>query len=331
MSTKKNYLKYIAILLGVVFLVAAAFLFLTLWERGQGNFETQETADGVLTYEGREYVRNDQLETFLIIGLDRYENSEVSDAHGTGVQADFLLLLVFDNENRQSTAIQINRDTMTQVNKLSIGGTSVVSSYTQQIALSYNMVEDDNEKIRCRNTIDSVEYLLKGVKVDHYFALTMDAVAASCDAVGGVEVTVLDDFTGIDDTLVEGQTVTLTGTTALRYVRTRYGLEDSSNSSRMERQQQYINALYDKAMSLIEADEGFVVELVDAIDDYVVYDSSDQKMQKFMEKFDDYEFLGIRELEGESKLGEEFVEFYADEDAVRKLVIDLFYVPKDEG
>lgn len=331
MNTKRRYLKYVAVLLVVIFLVTAAFMLLTIWENRQSGFDAGQEHDGTISFEGREYVRKDQLETFLVLGLDRYEGSDVSDAHGTGVQSDFLMLLVFNNETRQSTAIHINRDAMTKVNKLSIGGTGVVESYTKQIALAYNMVDDDNDKIRCRNTIDSVEYLLDGVDVDHYFALTMDAVAASCDAVDGVEVTVLDDFTGIDDTLVKGQQVTLTGAQALRYVRTRYGLEDSSNSSRMERQQQYINALYDKAMSRIRNDESFIITLVDAIDNYVVYDSSDQKMQKFIEKFDDYEFLGIRQLEGESKLGEEFVEFYADEAATRQLVIDLFYQPKDEA
>ena len=331
MKTKRRYLKYVAVLLVVIFLVTAAFLFLTIWERQQGGYNAGQEDDGIVTFEGRDYVRKDQLETFLVLGLDRYEGSAVSDAHGTGVQSDFLMLLVFNNETRQSTAIHINRDAMTKVNKLSIGGTAVVESYTKQIALAYNLVEDDNDKIRCRNAIDSVEYLLNGVKVDHYFALTMDAVAASCDAVGGVEVTVLDDFTGIDDTLVEGRKVTLSGEQALRYVRTRYGLEDSSNSSRMERQQQYINALYDKAMSRIRNDESFIITLADAIDDYVVYDSSNHKMQKFMEKFDDYEFLGIRELEGESRMGEEFVEFYADETAARRLVVDLFYQPKDEA
>lgn len=330
MSTNRHYLKYVAVLLGAIFLIAAAFMALTLWENRQGDFPEQENNHGVLTYNGRDYVRKDQIDTFLVLGLDRYEDSAVSDAHGTGVQADFLMLLVFDHENRQCTAVQINRDAMTKVNRLSIGGTAVLESEIKQIALAYNMVEDDNDKIRCRNTIDAVEHLLDGVKVNHYFALTMDAVSASCDAVGGVEVTVLADFTGIDDTLVEGQKVTLNGTQALRYVRTRYGLEDSTNSSRMERQQQYINALYDKAMAQARTDESFMIKLVDAIDEYVVYDSSNEKMQQYAEKFDDYEFLGIRELEGESKIGEEFMEFYADEDATRKLVIDLFYKPKNE-
>lgn len=324
MNTKNNYLKYVAIALVFVFFIAAAFLLLQVWENTKGRFPVSGTEDGVIKYKGQDYVYKDNIETFLVLGLDKYEGADSAESHESGVQADFLMLFVFNNETKQSTAIQINRDTMTKVNKLSVGGTSVVESYTRQIALAYNYVNDDNDKIRCRNTKDSVEYLLKGIKIDHYLSLTMDAVAASCDLVDGVEVTVLDDFTGIDDALVKGEKVTLTGEQALRYVRTRYGLEDSTNSTRMKRQQQYIEALCDKIESCNQADEGFVVKLVDTMDDYVVYDSSDQKMLKFAEKFDNYEFLGIRDIKGETKLGEEFVEFYPEEDSVWNLVIDLF-------
>ena len=328
MKTKNNYLKYIAIALVIVFLIAAAFLFLEVWENREGRFPVSGTEDGVVEYNGKEYVQKDNIETFLVLGLDKYEGFDSADSHESVVQTDFLMLFVFDNETKQSTAIHINRDTMTKVNKLSVGGTSVVETYVKQIALAYNYVNDDNDKIRCRNTKDSVEYLLNGIKVDHYFAVTLDAVAASCDLVGGVEITVLDDFTGIDDELIKGEKITLIGEQALRYVRTRYGLEDSSNSARMKRQQQYINALYDKICSCIEADDEFILKMVDTIDEYVVYDSSDKKMSKFAEKFDDYEFLGIREIDGESKLGEEFIEFYPDEDSIWEIVIDLFYTPK---
>lgn len=328
MRTKNNYLKYIAISLVIVFLIAAAFLLLEVWENRAGKFPVSSIEDGVVEYNGKEYVLKDDIETFLVLGLDKYEGADFAESHESGVQADFLMLFVFDNETKQCTAIQINRDTMTKVNKLSVGGTSIVETYIKQIALAYNYANADNDKIKCRNTKDSVEYLLNGVTVDHYFSLTMDAVSASCDLVGGVEVTVLDDFSGIDDTLVKGEKVTLTGEQALRYVRTRYGLEDSTNSTRMARQQQYIDALYDKINSCIEADDEFIVKFVDTIDDYVVYDSSDQKMLKLAEKFDDYEFLGTKEIKGESKLGKEFVEFYPDEESIWNIVIDLFYTPK---
>lgn len=325
-KTKNNHLKYVAIILVLIFLIAAAFLVIEVWENRQGRFPVSSTEDGVVSYNGVDYVYKDNIETFLVLGLDKYEGSDSADSHESGVQADFLMLFVFDNNTKKSTAVQINRDTMTKINKLGIGGVKV-DSLTAQIALAYNYASD-NDKVKCRNVKDSVEYLLNGIKIDHYLSLTMDAVPASCNLVGGVEVTVLDDFTGIDDTLVKGEKVTLTGEQALRYVRTRYGLEDSTNNTRMARQQQYINALYEKVNSKIAADDEFLVKLVETMDDYIVYDSSDQRMLDFAEKFDDYEFLGIQEIEGESKLGEKFVEFYPNEDYIWSLVIDLFYAPK---
>ncbi|MBQ7170758.1 MAG: LCP family protein [Clostridia bacterium] len=320
-------LKYLGIMLAVVFLIAAALLFLEVWEKERGRFPDSGTEDGIVVYRGQTYKYKDTIETFLVLGLDKQDGADPAAAQADGVQTDFLMLFVFDNETEQCAAIHINRDTVTKVKRLSLGGTSVVGTYTEQIALAYNYANSENHKIRCRNTKDSVEFLLDGAKVDHYLSVTMDFVVAGCDLVGGVEVTVLDDFTGIDDALVKGKTVTLTGEQALRYVRTRYGLEDSTNLRRMERQRQYINAWYAKAVSRIKEDSAFALELVDTLGDYVVYDSSEHRLQKFAEKFDRYEFLGIREPEGRTEVGEEFLEFYPDEESLRQLVIDLFYEP----
>jgi LCP family protein required for cell wall assembly len=321
-----NYLKFAAVIFLVIFLTSAAFLLLDVWESRHSRFPVDGTESGVVTHNGQSYVYKNNIETFLVLGLDKYEGTDSADSHESGIQADFLMLFVFDNDTKQSTAIQINRDTMTKINKLGIGGVEV-DSFVAQIALAYNYASD-NDKVKCRNVKDSVEYLLNGIKIDHYLSLTMEAVPASCDLVGGVEVIVHDDFSGIDDSLVKGEKVTLTGNQALTYVRSRYGLEDSTNSTRMVRQQQYINALYEKVVANIEADENFPIRLVETMDEYIVYDSSDQRMLDFAEKFEDYEFLGIREIKGETKLGEQFVEFYPDDNSVRDIVIDLFYTPE---
>lgn len=329
MRTKGNFLKVITLALIVVFLIAAALIVVKNWEDRHNYFPSATTENGFLSFEGKDYVLDDNIETFLIMGLDRFDGATSADSHESGIQADFLMLFVFDNAKEQCKAIQINRDTMVTVNKLGIGGTKV-DSFTKQIALAYNYVADNNDKVRGRNTKDSVEDLLYGIKVNHYMSLTMDAVAAMNDLVGGVEVTVLDDFTGIDDTLVCGENVTLTGEQALRYVRTRYGLEDSTNNTRMARQQQYINALYEKTISQVKADDQFVIDLATTMNEYVAYDSSNQKMQKLTEKFKEYEFLGIEEIKGESKKGEEFMEFYPDKDKLLELVIDEFYKLKEK-
>ncbi len=321
---KAKGIKIIAIVLAVVIVVAASLFLLKKWEDSQNSVPVIND-EGVLTYEDIQYVKKDNIETFLVMGLDKYKDADSSESHESGVQADFLMLFVFDNQNEQCKALHINRDTITKVNKLAVGGTAVVDSFDVQIALAYNYVNDTNDKIRCRNVKDSVEHLLKGTTVNHYLSLNMDFVGAASDFVGGVEVKVEDDFTGIDDTIKKGETVLLKGKSALNFVRTRYGLEDNTNSTRMKRQQQFINSLYKTVFDKMGRDEKFAVDFVSAMDDYVAYDSSDHKMQKFAEKFNSYEFKGICELEGESKLGEEFIEFYPEEKNLMKTIIDLFY------
>ena len=157
-KTRNKYFKYIAIALVIVFLIAAAFLLLEVWENRENKFPVSSTEDGVVKHNDKEFVLKDNIETFLVLGLDKYEGADSAESHESGVQADFLLLFVFDNETKQFTAIHVNRDTMTRVNKLAVGGSTVAETYTKQIALAYNYANADNDKIKCRNTKDSDEY-----------------------------------------------------------------------------------------------------------------------------------------------------------------------------
>lgn len=330
MRSKKKSVKLISLALMIVFLLAAAFLLLKLWENSQGQFQGPgPDEDGTVEYQGKEYVLRDNIETFLVLGLDKYKGAAGSDSHESGtVQADFLMLFVFDHDAKTTTAIQINRDTMANVNRLDIAGNKTGIVEQKQIALAYNYAYQTEGRVNCRNTADSVSDLLLGVKVNHYLSLTMDSVVVINDLVGGVEVLVTDDFTGIDDTLIMGQRVTLMGQRALTYVRSRQGMEDSTNSTRMQRQQQYMEALFDRAMHCIEADEEFLLKAADQVSPYIEYDSTEYRLKEFAERFDSYDFQGIRQIEGQNKAGEEFMEFHPDEDSLWALVIQLFYTPK---
>jgi LCP family protein required for cell wall assembly len=326
---KKKILRCTAIVLVVICILTAGLLLLDLWEKRQGTDSVPEKEVNTLKYNGNEYVLNEDVDTFLVMGLDKFEGDIKSDAYTNDRQADFLMLFVFDNASKKCTALHINRDTMADVNKLDVTGFKVVGTINQQIALAH--IYGDGDKTSCRNTADAVSKLLKNVKIDHYISVTMDTVPVFNDLVGGVEVTVTEDFSGLDDTLVKGEKVTLMGEHALNYVRTRKGLEDSSNSTRMERQKQYLEALYNKTMQCIESDDEFVVNASLAISDYIVSDRSVTQLQEIMEKASSYEFAGIMSLEGESRMGEKFIEFYPDEEFLIKTVVDLFFTEKENN
>ncbi len=324
-DSKGKYFKYVLISVFIVFLIFIALVLLKNWEKRQGLFPSHEIGEDTLTYNGEEYVLKDNIETFLVMGLDKFEGAAVSDSYNNDKQADFLMLFVFDNDAKKCSTIHINRDSMANVNVLGVAGNRV-ATVTKQIALAHTY--GNGKDVSCRNTADAVSELLMGIKVNHYISLAMDSVMVMNDLVGGVEVTVLEDFTGIDDTLIKDETVTLMGEQALHYVRTRYGLEDSSNSTRMKRQQQYINALYEKYTQCVAADEEFIIEASLAMSDYIISDRSVTQLQELARKFSEYEFVGINDFEGRSLIGEQFMEFYPDEDSLTKVVVDNFYEPK---
>lgn len=324
-NDKRKLMRGLAIALLAVFLLTGAFLLLELWEKRQSIFPEQKTENTVYEYNGVEYVKNEDVESFLILGLDKFEDAINNDSYNNDQRADFLMLLVFDNSEKKFTAVHLNRDTMVNMNVLGVAGQKI-GTVNKQLALAHTY--GNGRDVSCRNTADAVSELLNGVKVNHYLSITMDAVPILNDLLGGVEVTVLDDFSGIDDTLIKGETVTLHGDHALTYVRERYGLEDSSNSTRMVRQRQYMTAVYDKAMLKIENDDNFVIEASSKLADYIVSDRSVNQLQEIAKKLSQYKFTEIETLEGESVVKDGLMEFRPDADSIDRIVFELFYKKK---
>ena len=301
-----------------VFLILTGF---AIWEHSRLPGSPSDKDPSVLEYQGKEYVLKDGVETFLVLGLDKFQDAPSSDSYNNDNQADFLMLFVIDNDEKKISVLQINRDTMVDVNILGLNGNKV-STVTQQIALAHTY--GNGKDVSCRNTADSVSSLLLGMKIQHYISLKMDAVSAFNDLVGGVTLEVMDDFPN-DPALKKGQTITLTGAQALAYVRARQGMEDNSNIARMARQRQYVQALYHQVTHCVENDEEFIVNASLQMKDYLVSDRSVTQMQQLADKFSTYEFVEIGTLRGESRVGERFMEFYADADHVREIVVQLFY------
>lgn len=323
---KSKYFKYAALMFVIIFFISAALLLLKIWDEQQGEFPVYESEDVAVEFNGKEYVLKENIESFLVMGLDKRSDLVELDSYNNNQSADFLMLFIFDNASKKFSAIQINRDTMTEVNVLGVNGNKIDSS-VKQIALAHTY--GNGKEVSCRNTMDAVSSLLLDTKVNHYISFSVDSVPVFNDLVGGVEITVLDDFTGVNDTLKKGQTLTLTGEQALTYVQSRKGLAEDDNLSRMERQKQYINALYNQTLRKVKEDENFIVDASLKLADYLVSDRSVIQLQEFTKKFTEYEFTGVCDIAGEAKKGEKFMEFHPDETSLKKVVIENFYKEKD--
>lgn len=332
-------LKGTAAILAAVLVLLAGMLLLQRWENTQGApvsspgpssaVEADAPVDDreITYYNGTAYAKREDLETVLLLGVDKFEG-ETPEGYVNNQQADFLLLLVMDKENETCTPIQLNRDTMTQIQILGVTG-EPAGTFTGQLALAhtYGSGEEDS----CENTVLAVENLLYGIEIDHYISLTMDGVALLNDLVGGVTVEVLDDFSGIDDSLVQGETVTLQGQQALTYVRSRGGMEDSSNLHRMERQRQYLSALQQQLKAAVQQEDGFTLDALLQLNEYMVSDCTVNQLSDLGDSLAAYQVSDILTTPGDAQEGEEFMEFTVDEDALQQLVMDVFYEPVEES
>jgi LCP family protein required for cell wall assembly len=324
-----HVLRGVLTILVILLLAFGCLTAIRAWENKQGQLpvedplsegqESQEQQE--MTYfNGDWYVAREDIETLLVLGLDKFEE-QTAEGYLNNEQADFILLLVLDHAQKQVRAIQLNRDTMTEIQILGVTGASS-GSFTGQLALAHTYGSGGTDS--CANAATAVSKLLYGASIDHYVSMTMDGVARLDDLVGGVSLEILDDFSGIDDRLVKGETVKLDGQMALTYVRARGGLEDSTNLRRMERQRQYLGAFQEQLEMCVAQDSSFILESILQVSDYLVSDCTVEQLSELSGEISQYGVSEIETLEGETKQGE-YMEFYADEQALQALVMDVFY------
>ena len=314
--------RIIILLLCVVFLAAliAGAAFLAKQEAPIENAGTAQNAvvkPRFLTYGGQEYPIKKHLETVLLIGTDgmeKYEEqTEGLKAFYNDSQADFLMLLVLDTDAGTAEIIQLNRDTMTDVPWLDVLGNYGGTEF-KQLCLAFNY--GDGGAKSCKNTVDAVSGLLYDAPIDYYMQIPMTAIGVLNDVVGGVPVTIREDLTAIDPAFVAGATVRLTGAQAEKFVRARMSLEDDTNTSRMERQRDYLDSFQACAKKAIDTDSQFVLTLLEKMADYLQTNLTGDQLVNLITQLDESKVSPIRSPQGTLTLGEEHYEFYVDADAL---------------
>lgn len=284
--------------------------------------EESSVPQNAVEYNGEYYVPREGLQTILIMGLDKYEREESTFAYTNKMQSDFLLLAIIDEEDRTCDLLHLNRDTMTEIRRLGFGGADT-GEFIGQLALAHTYGSGGSDS--CLNAVRAVSDLLGGIKIDHYMTLTMDAVGKINDLVGGVTVTMLEDFTELDPAMKKGEEVTLKGDQALLYVRARQGVGDQTNLSRMERQRQYLNAFYGKLMEANKKVDGFLSSTLLKVNDDFESDCTVNQLDALSDILEICTVNPIVYMEGESVVGDEFVEFYIDEESRQETILSLFY------
>lgn len=168
-------------------------------------------------------------------------------------------------------------------------------------------------------TVEAVSNLLLGTQIDDYIAMNLDGVSVLNDWVGGITVTLEDDFSAIDPAMTAGSTLTLTGEQAEIYVRSRRNVGVGTNEARMERQENYISLLTEQLDSRLGEGKEAVGALYDALEPYLTTDMSRGRLVNALWEAHAYTRTAPLEPDGSYEIGSDgFMEFHADDAALKK-------------
>lgn len=279
-----------------------------------------------LWFDGVSYFPRQDIQVFLLMGIDREGPVVASGSYKNSGAADVVLVLIFDDTAKEYRVLALNRDSMVNMPVLGIGG-KFAGNTTAQLALSHTYGDGLHES--SENTRDTVSNMLYGVQIDQYISMNMDVISVLTDAVGGVKVTVRDDFSSIDSTITKGEMV-LNGDQAYKFVRTRKDMGDQLNISRMDRHEEFMKGFVEAFRTNLGRDINRTMEVYDSVSQYIVTDCSDHILSDLLNRFYDYDFVDVLSAPGINVRGEEYMEFYIDEEKLCELILPLMYSPKSK-
>lgn len=252
------------------------------------------------------------IQTILVSCLDTY-SIEGQSGYRNANRADFLLLLVVDEQNKKITSVQINSDTVVS---FEIPGKAETVELPVGLLQSYGSGGSDS----CLHISNAVSDSLGSIKIDHFLSFTRDAIPLVNDAIGGV--TVPSKVASANE--LETETITLSGEEAASFFFTR-NQHDTTNEIHMEQQRRYMKGLYPSFMVAVQ-DENFLSKLSLQLGERMITDLTLSQLILMFETLEAYEMEEeIVTFTGISQITDGAFCFYPDEESVRSQMEKLIY------
>ena len=276
-----------------------------------------------LLYNGKRYRYNEDVVTFLLLGIDR----EAPDAYNGDCNvmafSDVVMLAAMDYRNNRISFFTVSRDAMCQYTKLDRNGIPVVTA-TGQLAIPFSYGDGKLKSLEV--TKNAVSGLFGGLKIYSCSALYLDGLGELNDAIGGVTLTPIESLHSGSLTLEEGKQVTLDAAHAELYIRSRHHTVEG-NLIRMERQKHYFKTLVTQLLAACRKEMGTVVRVYNAIKDDVVTDLDFNDILYLAATATKMQVTGdVVNVPGTVILGEnDLAEFYIDEAGFFELLLSIYY------
>lgn len=289
--------------------------------QGNKNSKISKTIE----VDGETYQYKDNVINILCLGIAKETamEAQVSDATSMG-QSDAVYLMSLDTDSHKMKVLSIPRESMVPVEMYDING-NYTGTEEKQLTLQY--AYGDGKQKSADLTKARVEEILKDIPIHRVCALNYTAIPILNDAVGGVEVTVKEDFSGFTDAFVQGETITLKGEDAIQYLRVRDITVFKSSTSRIKRQEDYLMSFARTAKEAVKHHPALPIEMYRILKNNMYTDISSDEVTYLASEILNYEVSGdnFYTLEGETKVVDGHEAFYPDNESVHNLLTELFY------
>lgn len=289
-----------------------------------GNSVDMKGGYRTITWKDKDYQYNSLITTILYAGLDSTDPLKASETYSNKARADSVSVVILDKKKKKMSILALNRDTMTEIRRYTRTGEDM-GTYVSHLGYAYSY--GDGGEVSCEDLKEAVEKLL-GISIDEYAVTNQSSITSINDLVGGVTVTVPnDDLAAMYPELKKGAVVTLDDSNVKDFLQHRDTAADFSNEGRIERQQAYVTAYVDLLKDRLASEPDQLWQEIGQMNDYLQTSITKNKylsLARLLEKvsFTDADYYRPT---GKDSAGELHDEFYVDEDALKQLVIDLFY------
>ncbi len=294
--------------------------------------------NATITFNGQKYKYNDNLINILVIGVDDYRYKDIVENDPNPYQADTIIVGTIDAVKKTVSFLAIPRDTVTNIKVLDLND-RVATTRKGPIAIQHSFGsqgEKTNEAVA-----ETVSELLYNVPIYRYVALDISAIPDINDSLGGITVDITEDLTKWNLRMKEGEKdYLLKGEDAVIFVARRDTDIDDSAMGRMKRQVQYMKKLFPAFKAETARNITYPITLYNAEADKVATNLTIDEMTYLAKLLLDLDLdeNKIASVPGEMKRIEEGeiegyeyeMGFIVDEDALKQLIIDRYYVPTEE-
>ncbi|MGV9641385.1 LCP family protein [Streptomyces sp. NPDC004822] len=185
----------------------------------------------------------------LVVGSDSRDGANAKYGKDlTTMQSDTLMVLHVPANRKWATVVSFPRDSWVEIPACDMGKGRTSSPHHAKINEAFALGGSSGEvsgAAAC--SIKTIE-ARTGLRIDHFMSVDFQGFKGMVDALDGIEVCPEEAIHSKKARLdMEAGCQTVAGEEALGYVRVRYGVGNGSDIGRIGRQQEFMNALVEKA------------------------------------------------------------------------------------